>query len=465
MASTDGTAPAPPDWIKLRGEHPLVVYIDLKSPYAYLAIAPTRAMAQARGVPIEWRPFTLDIPSYLGSAKLDKKGKVDTAKRTKQQWSGVKYSYMDARRYANLTGKTVRGTVKIWDSSLAGISMLWAKRAGRIDAYIDTVYPPFWRRDLDIDDVAVLESSLEEAGIDVAGFRAFADGPGRAEHDALNEAAFAAGIFGVPTYLVGDEMWFGREHLPRVDWLLGGSVGAAPDVGNVSFGLTPGAAEAARTEPRPPARTGLAASADLTVLLDLRHPASALALEPAAELGEALKIEIDWLPHRVPPLKAPSQPAPGDDRSVLHRRHRARHIAREIDVYGHAQGLALEGIYRDDDAAAFEEGWLWLREHAPSKLLDYLRAGLRAWWAGTLDPGNVDAVAELVSARGCDAQAFRAWAREAGRAERERIADALSERGVGGVPGYLIDGEFFQGRQHLPMLRWILGGRVGPGPI
>ena len=62
---------------QLRGEHPLAVYIDLKSPYAYLAIDPTRAMAAAAGVAVDWRPFTLDIPSYLGSAKLDRKGEVE----------------------------------------------------------------------------------------------------------------------------------------------------------------------------------------------------------------------------------------------------------------------------------------------------------------------------------------------------------------------------------------------------
>jgi 2-hydroxychromene-2-carboxylate isomerase len=221
---------------KLRGEHDLAVYIDLKSPYAYLAIDPTRAMAREVGVAIDWRPFTLDIPSYLGSAKLDRSGKVSRQKRSAQQWSGVKYAYMDARRYANLTGKTVRGTVKIWDSSLAGISMLWAKRHGRLDAYLDAIYPPFWRRELDIEDRSVLEGVLSAADVPTAGFAGFAEGPGRAEHDATNEEAFDAGVFGVPTYLVGDEMWFGREHLPRVAWLLAGARGPAPDVANRSFG-------------------------------------------------------------------------------------------------------------------------------------------------------------------------------------------------------------------------------------
>jgi len=223
---------------KLRGEAPLAVYIDLKSPYAYLAIEPTRAMAAAAGVAIDWRPFTLDIPSYLGSATLDRKGKVASSRRSSQQWSGVRYAYMDARRYANLTGKTVRGTVKIWDSSLAGIAMLWARRQGRetFDRCLDGLYFRFWRRELDIEDVDALAAVLREEGARVDGFGAWAEGAGRSRHDALNRAAFDAGVFGVPTYLAEDEMWFGREHLPRVAWLLGGRVGKAPDVANRSFG-------------------------------------------------------------------------------------------------------------------------------------------------------------------------------------------------------------------------------------
>jgi len=222
---------------QLRGDAELAVYIDLKSPYAFIAIEPTRAMAASLAVAIDWRPFTLDIPSYLGSARLDDRGRVASSDRSAQQWSGVRYAYRDARRYASLRGKTLRGTVKIWDSSLAGIAMLWAKAQGAavFDRFVDDAYTRFWRRELDIEDLAVLESALARARADVAGFRDFAAGPGREAHDALNRAAFDAGIFGVPTYLVGDEMWFGREHLPRVAWLLGGARGAAPDVANRAF--------------------------------------------------------------------------------------------------------------------------------------------------------------------------------------------------------------------------------------
>jgi 2-hydroxychromene-2-carboxylate isomerase len=237
MAASPTPTAFPPEFAALRGDAHLAVYIDLKSPYAWISVDPTRAMAREADVEIDWRPFTLDIPSYLGSAKLAGDGKrVESANRTEQQWSGVRYAYRDARRYASLSGKVLRGTVKIWDSSLAGIAMLWAKQQGGFERFIDAAYPPFWRRELDIEDVGVLEATLDAAGLATVGFREFAAGPGRALHDRINRAAFDAGVYGVPTYLVEDEMWFGREHLPRVAWILAGRRGPAPDVANRSFG-------------------------------------------------------------------------------------------------------------------------------------------------------------------------------------------------------------------------------------
>ena len=100
--------------LPLKSEASLIIYIDLKSPYAYLSISPTRKMLAKLGLIADWRPFVLDIPSYLGSAKLDKGGKeVTKQNRTKEQWSDVKYAYFDCRRYANLNDKTIRG---YWDA-------------------------------------------------------------------------------------------------------------------------------------------------------------------------------------------------------------------------------------------------------------------------------------------------------------------------------------------------------------
>ncbi len=219
-------------------DSPLTVYIDYKSPFAFVAKDPTYKIADALGIEIDWRPLTLDIPSYLGSARLDKKGKVVENNRSPKQWQGVKYGYRDARRYAALNGYTLRGTEKIWDTSIPHIAMMWAKRQGYdiLRGFTDRVYERFWRRELNVEDIEVVAGVLAESGAEVAGFEAFAAGEGRAEHDEMQAAIFAAGIFGVPSYVVDGQLFFGREHLPMVRWLLSGKVGAAPDIAYRHFG-------------------------------------------------------------------------------------------------------------------------------------------------------------------------------------------------------------------------------------
>lgn len=51
-----------PEFEALRGDARLAVYIDLESPYAYLAIEPTRDMARALGVDVVWGGSAIGIP-------------------------------------------------------------------------------------------------------------------------------------------------------------------------------------------------------------------------------------------------------------------------------------------------------------------------------------------------------------------------------------------------------------------
>jgi 2-hydroxychromene-2-carboxylate isomerase len=196
----------------------ITAYTDYKSPYAYLAHAPTWEVAQAAGVRLDWLPYTLDIPSYLGSAELGPDGEVVSGQRDPHQWRKVRYAYMDCRRQANRRGLTILGTRKIWDSSIAAIALLWAKRYGDgvLRAYSDRVFERFWRRELDIEDAGVVEGVLAEAGAPTSGFGDFLAGEGRAEHDDVRAAAEAAGVFGVPSLVVDGELYWGREHLPDV---------------------------------------------------------------------------------------------------------------------------------------------------------------------------------------------------------------------------------------------------------
>ena len=61
----------------------LEVYIDYKSPYAYIAKDPTYALEDEFGIEIDWYPLTLNIGSYLGTAKQDNSRTVSNPARTR----------------------------------------------------------------------------------------------------------------------------------------------------------------------------------------------------------------------------------------------------------------------------------------------------------------------------------------------------------------------------------------------
>ena len=167
----------------------LKTYIDFKSPYAFIAKDATYQLEQDFELEIDWYPLTLNIGSYLGTAKKDDSGKVTESSRSPRQWLAVKYAYKDARRYAELRGLTLKGTQKIWESSLSAIGLLWAKRQGRVclKAYIDDTYDKFWKRELDIEDPKVIVTQLQTSGCDVEGFEDFLAGEGRDYHDSLQD--------------------------------------------------------------------------------------------------------------------------------------------------------------------------------------------------------------------------------------------------------------------------------------
>jgi 2-hydroxychromene-2-carboxylate isomerase len=195
----------------------LKVYSDYKSPYAYLAKDPAYDLERETGVTLEWLPYTLDIPAYLGSATLDASGNVVEQTRNAHQWRRVKYSYMDCRREANRRGLTIRGPRKIFDSRLANVGALYAQRHGVFRAYHDRVFERFWKRELDIESADALAGVLAEAGADTGAFGAFVEGEGRRELERIQQEAEAAGVFGVPSYLFADgDLYWGREHLPHI---------------------------------------------------------------------------------------------------------------------------------------------------------------------------------------------------------------------------------------------------------
>ncbi|MFB3078282.1 MAG: DsbA family protein, partial [Lysobacterales bacterium] len=420
----------------LESDRPLIVYLDFKSPYAWLALHPTQEMARELGIAVDWRPFVLDIPSYLGSARLDPSGKVEEQQRSAEQWSGVKYAYYDCRRYANLRKMKVRGTVKIWDTNLAAIGMLWARRQGDaiLERYMNAVYEPFWQRELDVEDAAVIRGVLLQVGADIEGFEDYAIGTGTEENKALQAAAFDAGIFGVPTYLVHGQMYFGREHLPRIRWHLGGAQGPAPDIAYESSTATNKA-----REPLHP----------FEVCIDFANPNSYLALAPTLALAAELGLAVDWHPIQTRARKA--VPIPHDEsRGARHQRLRADYRANDIARYAARE---LTAAQNELETGAASMAVLWLKHAAPAMVEQFVIRVFEKVWEQGLAVDSVVAVETLLQELGHTADGFSQYFATVGSEELKAAQQAMAARGVIGSPTYLLGNQPFLGRQHLPLIR------------
>src|SRR5437879_13582228 len=86
------------------------MYSDFKSPYAYLAFDPGMALPERFNVRVRWIPFQLRL-----------KGKGERSVYSEHK---VKYSYLDARRWAKPRGLWIRGPFEIDDTTPALIGGL-----------------------------------------------------------------------------------------------------------------------------------------------------------------------------------------------------------------------------------------------------------------------------------------------------------------------------------------------------
>ncbi|MGI9409690.1 MAG: DsbA family protein [Hyphomicrobiaceae bacterium] len=216
------------EWRRLTGlEHEKVldVYIDFKSPHAYLAVRPSLEIARDYRVKVNFLPFTLSYMDMGLTTSVD----ADMKRRAPNPPADRKARmyYATARQYAALQGLPLRGPHRLLDSSLANRFFMFAKRQGLEVPFYMKVCLPGWGsgwRDYELESGAQLEASLRDVGADVNGLETFvaANGECQSEVDACRKSAEATGVAGVPHYVYFDVTLerelglFGREHLALI---------------------------------------------------------------------------------------------------------------------------------------------------------------------------------------------------------------------------------------------------------
>lgn len=202
-----------------------------------------------------------------------------------------------------------------------------------------------------------------------------------------------------------------------------------------------------------------------TVCIDFKSPKAYLALPPTFALEDELGIAFDWLPLIVSPMSRPRAEEPNEDRGTRHRRIRAQYYECDMRRYASVYGLELADLYRNPDVSVASIALLWTKERAPNVVRAYLTAVFQRYWSGALDIEDAAAIERIMHEVGVETAGWTQYCAGPGRVLLERTNATLRGAGLFDVPAYVVEDETFFGRQHLPMIRWMLIGKVGEPPI
>ena len=184
----------------------LSIFIDFKSPGSFLALEPTLALARKTGVQIGWLPFSVR-PFSIPEEQAD-----ETVGERHRRIRAI------AQRDTHLHYAAVQNRMMQFAVTPAGSETALAALAG-MDGdpvpFIRAAFDAYWTEQADLDDeavVAALFSSLNRTLPDMVS--------GREKLISMRTRAEETGIFESPSYVIADQLFVGREHLPWIGSLI-----------------------------------------------------------------------------------------------------------------------------------------------------------------------------------------------------------------------------------------------------
>jgi 2-hydroxychromene-2-carboxylate isomerase len=182
------------------------LYFAYTSPFTYLAMAPAYELERTHHVRVRFIPYGINIRKVYGP--------LDTTEADRRK---VRYLYVDARRIAKERGLTIFPPKKIFSARNAFYGGLYADRHGKFREYSDRVFERFWKQELNVEDRSLIAEIVDEVGLDGADFVRYAESAARADLDACFVEADRDEVFGVPTFVVEREPFWGED---RIEWVI-----------------------------------------------------------------------------------------------------------------------------------------------------------------------------------------------------------------------------------------------------
>lgn len=189
---------------------PIDCYFDYRSPFAYIASEVLPRFAERVDVSLRWKPIDLmSLSNYENGLP----------------YSAVKrrYVFVDGARSAEFHGVSIRMPKPhpVESDSALRLSLVALDEPGYLDLQ-QSLFRAAWRDQRDLGKREVLCECVSQVKGPVEEWLRRADLRETSELlDQFTAEAESKGVFGVPSMILGDELFWGLDSLPTLEWRLG----------------------------------------------------------------------------------------------------------------------------------------------------------------------------------------------------------------------------------------------------
>tara|TARA_R110002072_G_scaffold116606_1_gene247178 strand:- start:1147 stop:2229 length:1083 start_codon:yes stop_codon:yes gene_type:complete len=184
------------------------MFLSLRSPYSYIAMMRITDLAQRWGATLKLRPV---LPMVMRGLPVPREKRFYIVRDCKRE----------ADRFGLPFGRIVDPVGAGVERGLALVPL--AREAGVLPAYLQSFLTGVWSQGLDVTTQGGLQGITARVGLDESSVRAaLSNESWRDEMDANRRALFDLGLWGVPSFRVGNQVTWGQDRLWRVGrWLNG----------------------------------------------------------------------------------------------------------------------------------------------------------------------------------------------------------------------------------------------------
>jgi 2-hydroxychromene-2-carboxylate isomerase len=185
-------------------------YVFPLSPFGYLAGTRLEEIAKKHKATVNYKPFAL----------MKVFEEVGTPPPAERHANKAKYRAQEIERVAKFNEMPVNVTPAFWPTNPAPAcyAIIAAQNAGggNLGCLVHSIFRACWAEDKDISQDEVIKACLTENGFDAgladSGLLSGAETFGR-----NTEEAVKVGVFGTPTYVIGEQVFWGQDRLPHLD--------------------------------------------------------------------------------------------------------------------------------------------------------------------------------------------------------------------------------------------------------